>query len=216
MYLSGHPIDGYRDELRQLVDAELAELKPSDNREVTVAGLVVGLRVMHTRRGDRMAFVTLDDKTGRLELAVFSELFSERREKLRKDKLLLVRGTVSVDEYTSGFKMAAESIYDIEEARLRFASNLVIRLNAEHMILGRKLLERLQSMLSSAESGQCGVVFKYATSSAEVVLPAGQRWRVAPTTQLLDELEHVVGDRCVRLIYRPAAVVANNTALSAM
>jgi len=47
---------------------------------------------MQTRRGDRMAFVTLDDRTGRLELAVFSELFERHRDLLAKDTLLVVKG----------------------------------------------------------------------------------------------------------------------------
>jgi DNA polymerase-3 subunit alpha len=87
LYLSGHPIDAYRDELAQITDACLSELRPSEDRNIVVAGLVVGLRMMNTRRGDRMAFVTLDDKTARLEIAVFSDLFSKSRDALRKDNL---------------------------------------------------------------------------------------------------------------------------------
>ena len=92
LYLSGHPIDGYRRDLDQIVDARLAELNPDRDRKLMVAGLVVGLRTMNTRRGERMAFVTLDDQTARLELAVFSDLYSQHRDLIRKDNLLVVNG----------------------------------------------------------------------------------------------------------------------------
>ena len=80
------------------------------------------------------AFVTLDDRTGRLELAVFSELFERHRDLLAKDALLVVKGHVSVDEYTGGFKMSAEEIYNIEQARGAFGSRLVIAVDAAHRI----------------------------------------------------------------------------------
>ncbi|NIO40453.1 MAG: hypothetical protein GTO41_09830, partial [Burkholderiales bacterium] len=72
------------------------------DRTIVVAGLVVATRTMRTRRGDRMIFVTLDDRSGRLELAVFSELYMRHRDLLVKDNLLVVEGFVSVDEYTGG------------------------------------------------------------------------------------------------------------------
>jgi DNA polymerase III subunit alpha len=114
LYLTGHPIARYADELKNFTSASIAELRPADDRAVVIAGLVVGLRVMQTKRGDRMAFVTLDDRTGRLDLAIFSELFERHRELLVKDTLLVVKGHVSVDEYTGGFKMSAEEIYNID------------------------------------------------------------------------------------------------------
>ncbi len=205
LYLSGHPVDAYRAELAQLTDACLSELRPSEDRHVVVAGLVVGLRMMNTRRGDRMAFVTLDDKTARLEIAVFSELFSKSRDALRKDNLLIVQGSVSVDEYTGGFKMAAEQIYDIEEVRSIFAAKLVIRLTADN--ISQELYQSLEHALERSETGGCRVVFQYVTPSEQVTLPAGQRWRVNPTGQLLGDLEELVGENAVGLVYKPITFV---------
>ncbi|MDH3513774.1 MAG: DNA polymerase III subunit alpha, partial [Gammaproteobacteria bacterium] len=90
LYLTGHPIARYAEELKHITNATIAELKPSADSTMVVAGLVVAQRTMQTRRGDRMAFVTLDDRTGRLELAVFSDLYAQSRELLAKDTLLVV------------------------------------------------------------------------------------------------------------------------------
>jgi len=99
LYFSGHPIQRYEAELARRA-TRIVDLKPTADRTVVVAGLVVAMRTMNTRRGDRMAFVTLDDRTGRLELAVFSELYTRHRDLLGKDNLLVVEGHVSVDEYS--------------------------------------------------------------------------------------------------------------------
>jgi DNA polymerase-3 subunit alpha len=161
--------------------------------------------MMNTRRGDRMAFVTLDDKTARLEIAVFSELFSKSRDALRNDNLLIVQGSVSVDEYTGGFKMAAEHIYDIEEARGIFATKLVIRLTPDKIT--QELCQVLEGTLEGSATGGCRVVFHYVTPSEQVTLPAGKRWRVHPTGQLLKDVEDLVGKNGVRLVYKPITFI---------
>ncbi|MCK4587844.1 MAG: DNA polymerase III subunit alpha, partial [Gammaproteobacteria bacterium] len=90
LYLTGHPIDRYEAEVEQLVSHRIAVLNPNSNQSITVAGLVVAIRTMNTRRGDKIAFVTLDDRTGRLELAVFSEAYHQYRDLLAKDRLVVV------------------------------------------------------------------------------------------------------------------------------
>jgi DNA polymerase III subunit alpha len=136
LYLTGHPIARYADELEHFTSATIAELRPTQDRDVVIAGLVVAMRVMQTKRGDRMAFITLDDRTGRLELAVFSDMFERYRGLLVKDTLLVVKGGVSVDEYTGGFKMSAEEIYNIDQARAAFGSRLVIQVDAQQAANG--------------------------------------------------------------------------------
>jgi len=200
LYLSGHPINAYRDDLAQIVDAAIGELNPTQGGTVVVAGLIVGLRVMNTRRGDRMAFVTLDDQTGRLELAVFSELFNRHRDLLRKDNLLVVSGQVNVDEYTGGFKMAAEALYDIEQARSDFSDRLVIDLRRERLTIDT--LSELESALKAAESGNCPVWIRYVTDDAEGILRVGEDWRVKTSEKLISRLRDIVGQDCVTVAYR--------------
>ena len=67
------------------------------------------MRVMKNKRGENFAFITLDDKSGRLELSVFAEKYNVYREILVKDALLVVQGVVSEDSFTGGLKMLAES-----------------------------------------------------------------------------------------------------------
>ena len=201
LYLTGHPIARYERELEHIVDSTIAELKPTENKTVVVAGLVVGMRAMQTRRGDRMAFVTLDDRTGRMELAVFSDLFEKYRELLVKDALLVVEGQVSMDEYSGGFKMSAERLYHIDQARAVFASGLEIDTDAA--LLSGSFVAALKQLLKPATPGGCPVVLRYDNGEARAEIALGLEWRVTPTSLLLERLAGLAGAGHVRLIYPP-------------
>ncbi|BAV33857.1 DNA polymerase III subunit alpha [Sulfuricaulis limicola] len=200
LYLTGHPIARYAEELKAITDATIAEIKPSSDSTLVVAGLVVAQRTMQTRRGDRMAFVTLDDRTGRLELAVFSDLYAQSRELLAKDTLLVVEGQVSVDEYTGGFKMSAEKLYNIDQARAAFSARLVIDVNAEQA--GNGFVEELKEILRPAAQGKCPVYLHYRSPQAEAEIVLGDEWRISPTNNVLERLSRLAGESSVHLIYR--------------
>jgi DNA polymerase-3 subunit alpha len=199
LYLTGHPIARYADELREITDASIADLKPTQDRTIVVAGLVVAIRTMQTRRGDRMAFVTLDDRTGRLELAVFADMYSQYRELIVKDTLIVVEGQVSVDEYTGGFRMSAETIYNIDQARAAFGRRLIIDLPSERTANG--FVDDLREILSPALNGKCPVTLRYRNQSAEAEILLGEEWMVTPSTALLDRLAVLAGDGHIRLDY---------------
>jgi DNA polymerase-3 subunit alpha len=199
LYLTGHPIARYEQELARFIDSTIAELKPTEDKNIVVAGLVVGMRAMQTRRGDRMAFVTLDDRTGRLELAVFSELYERHRDLLAKDTLLVVEGQVSMDEYSGGFKMSAERIYNIDQARGSFASRLEIDVDAALAATG--FMQELKQVLKPATPGNCLVCVRYDAGPACAEIVLGPEWKVTPGGALLDRLSGLAGEGRVRLIY---------------
>ncbi len=199
LYLTGHPIARYQEELAKITQTSLADLKPTQDRGVVVAGLVVAIRAMNTRRGDRMAFVTLDDRSGRLELAVFSEQYERSRELLVKDTLLIVEGQVSVDEYSGGFRMSADKLYSIDQARAAFAARLEIDVNAD--LAGNGFVAELKQILKPATPGRCPVYLHYHTKEAAAEIQLGQEWRVMPSGAVLEHLTRLAGDGHVRLIY---------------
>ena len=199
LYLTGHPICRYEAELAHITDCSLAELRPVDDRTVVVAGLVVGMRVLNTRRGDRMAFVTLDDRTGQLELAVFSEQFESHRELLGKDNLLIVEGQVSVDDFTGRFRMSAERIYDLDHARDAMASRLEIDVDAQ--LAGNGFAGELREILKPATPGRCPVHLQYRREDAEAQIVLGEEWRIIPSGVVLERLSQLAGQEHVRLIY---------------
>jgi DNA polymerase III subunit alpha len=199
LYLTGHPITRYETELTQFVTARLAELRPDAQQTAVVAGLMVGLRTMSARRGGRLAFVVLDDRTARLEVSVFPEVFQRYRDLLVKDKLLIVEGSVVTDEYTGGYRMTAERLYDVDQAREAYAKQLIIALDGRRTVNG--FTQKLGQTLAPFRDGACPVCIEYRNQRAEARLTLSADWRIRPTEELLRRLGDLAGPGQVRLVY---------------
>ncbi len=145
-YLSGHPIDPYRDELRALIGHNLGDLdrlwsdRPEDQRRgwrqeatVVVAGQVVGMR----KRGDSQAFVQLEDGRGRIECAFFAEAYYEFAQLLTRDRILVVEGGLREDEFSGGFSLRARRCWDYTQVCSQHAQRLSVKLDLrQHDTLG--------------------------------------------------------------------------------
>lgn len=198
LYLTGHPIDRYLDELGNFTTSRLNALNPVRNQTVVVAGLVFAMRTMNTKRGGKLAFVTLDDRSARFEIAIFSEEYEHYRDQLAKDKLVVVEGEVTVNE-DGGFRMRTQKVYDLEQARNHFAKALVIRLDEQQAANG--FVPELGGILEPFLEGSCPIVVEYVRHDARARLRFGDDWRVSPNETLLNRLRHLSGEERVRLHY---------------
>ncbi|MEM7408059.1 MAG: DNA polymerase III subunit alpha [Pseudomonadota bacterium] len=193
LYLTGHPVNRYREELGELVKSRLSQLQPDPKRSQRAAGLVVAMRVMNSRRG-RMAAVTLDDGSARVEVVLYSDVFQRVQQYLAKDRVLIAEGVVSVDEFTGGSAMTADDIYDIEEARLRFARAVIVQLPVrDGGCDAEATLAALRDTLDPYRDGAARLYIAYARQDAEALLPCGDGWRVSPREELLERLRNVNG-----------------------
>lgn len=199
LYLTGHPIDEFDAELTHLVSSRIADVKP-DKAKQTLAGLVVAFRVMKTKRGDTMAFVTLDDRTGRMEVAVFSDTYTAHRDKLVKDALLVIEGQVSHDDYSGGLKMRADSVTDLAEARQERVAS--IRINWRNDQLPLDFSQQLRQVLEPHREGGCYVAVHYQRADVSGNITLGRDWLVTPNDELLQNLRGLYGVTQVELIYR--------------
>jgi DNA polymerase-3 subunit alpha len=206
LFLSGHPIAEYEAELRQLVPARIADLggpRPTADtrgfgggKNVTVAGLVLEIR----RRGSRMTLL-LDDRSGRIEVSLFDDVWQQHRAVIARDAILVVEGQLRFDEFIEDWRINAKKLTSIDELREREARRLVIRLPGAAG--DERLLQRLEETLRARRGGQCGVAVHYIGDEARGTLALGEEWSVKPTRQLLDELGALVGRDGVRLMYGP-------------
>ncbi|MGB3611080.1 MAG: DNA polymerase III subunit alpha [Cellvibrio sp.] len=198
LYLTGHPIDEYDSELNHLVSSRIADLKPEKSNQ-TVAGLVVAQRVMKTKRGDTMAFVTLDDRTGRIEVAIFADTYNQSRDLLLKDGLLVINGQVSYDDYNGLLKMRADAISLLSDVRQEKARELCLEL--ESGSLPANFVRELSEILDPYREGRCPLVIDYQRSNARAQLRLGDAWLVRPEDDLLQRLRDQYGTAKVRLVY---------------
>ncbi len=198
-YLSGHPIDQYCLELNQFVSAKIGLLSPDQGQNVIVAGLVASVRFMQTKRGDRMAFVSLDDGTGRLELAVFSDVLQQSRELLVKENIVIVEGDVAIDDYSGGFRMSCQRLLSLEQARSNYVKQIIINLHANQC--QEETLQQLQTILASHLQGACPVIVKYHQSWANAQFALSNDWRVQPRDSLLHQLRDSFGTEAIVVDY---------------
>jgi DNA polymerase-3 subunit alpha len=211
LWLTGHPITRFEPELRKFTTCRIVDLQPKRDATLVVAGLVLAIRTMKTRKGDMMAFVTLDDRSARVELAVFSDVYTRCRDLLAKDKLLVVEGEVSVDEYSSSYKMSAREIYDIDKAREIYARRLMLRVDGRRA--GSDFAGRLAKLLSPYREGSCPVRVNYVTDGASAELSLGKEWRVKPTDELLHRLADLLGPEAVALDYQKTPNLSTTSAI---
>lgn len=109
LYVSGHPLDRYRSAMSQYARHRIAELREAEDGSVTtVAGRVRDMRVIHTRKGQDMAFVQLEDLTDVAEMVVFPALFAEAKAILQNEPVVLVKAKVQLQD--EGVKLLAGSI----------------------------------------------------------------------------------------------------------
>ena len=194
LYLTGHPIDTYVDDLKGLGITWLENLERT-KYTVRVAGLVVSLRVIRNKRGESLAFVTLDDRSGRIEIAVYADLFSDCRDKLGEDTLIVIEGDVSYDEFTNGLKMRASRVDTLEQAREKSASGLKIHLEKNNPEFADILISTIRPHLG----GECPVIIAYHVSGIVGEIVLGDEYQVYPSNSLLLDLKKLVGADCVKL-----------------
>ncbi|MBG6244095.1 DNA polymerase III subunit alpha [Candidatus Symbiopectobacterium sp. 'North America'] len=199
LYLTGHPITQYLKEIeRYAAGLRLKDMHPTDRGKVTtVVGLVLAARVMVTKRGNRIGVCTLDDRSGRLEVMLFIEALDKYQHLLEKERILIVSGQVSFDDFSGGLKMMAREVMDISEAREKYARGLAISLTDRQ--IDDQLLNRLRQSLEPHRSGTIPVHLYYQREDACVRLRFGAAWRVTPTDVLLNDLRTLLGNTQVEL-----------------
>jgi DNA polymerase-3 subunit alpha len=130
LYVTGHPIDDYEKEIRQFVRQRIVDLRP-EKRPQFIAGLIVDVRVMRSKRGDNIAFVVLDDRSARIEVAVFADCYADYKDKLVKDSIVVIEGIVNFDDYSESQKVRAKSVTTFIEARQHYAKGVLIQCHAK-------------------------------------------------------------------------------------
>lgn len=210
LYLSGHPIDRYRDELTQMTGRRISDHidalesrktpggKYGQEQDVLVAGLITSLRVKNTRSG-KMAFIVLDDRSARVDVMIRPEDYQKYSALVARDRLLVVQGGMGLDDFSGGYRIRARQLYDLDQARAAFGKGLEIGLNASARING--FLDHLDAALKPHRNGRCPVWVRYHGDTAFTRLRLGQDWRVQPSELLLEKLRGIVGPEGVRVLY---------------
>jgi len=192
LYVSEHPLDAVRDQLRRRVDVPLAELERRRDGEVlTIAGIVSTLKQLTTKKGDPMVFARLDDLTGSAEVVVFNSVYAASRELLEADRILVVKGRV--DHKQEGeTKLIAIEVGEFEVSRP--AEEVRLKVDARRAPAG---IVRDLSYVMKDFPGEAKVVLALETSDGLKTLELGPGYRVAPVPDFYAEVKALLGEAAV-------------------
>ncbi len=195
LYVSDHPLFGIEHVLTQHADTAIASLTGEDGKPegstVTVAGLITGLQVKRTKKGDLWAIVTVEDLEGAIECLFFPSAYMTVSTMLAQDAVVVVRGRVnrrddSVSIYASDLTMPELS----EGPR----GPVVVTLDTARATAG--LIEQLKAVLS-AHPGSTEVRVRLSQPGRSVLMKLGDSYRVNATEALFGDLKVILGSRCL-------------------
>ncbi|MBI1978147.1 MAG: DNA polymerase III subunit alpha [Candidatus Omnitrophica bacterium] len=195
-YVSAHPLTKYEKVLRTYANAtsfNLSEFK--DQEEVAIGGIINTIRQITTKKGDRMAFVGLEDLDGRSEIIVFPEMFRTSVNLLEKDRIVFIRGKANVREDTP--KVIAEEIISIDDVEKKMTKVISIDLLTAGLDL--ETLKKIKEILTQ-HPGSTPVYISFRDPSGRrTVVNSGEGFKVETQSALLQELEQLLGSGAVRI-----------------
>lgn len=200
LYLTGHPIDVYRNELKSFVPSQINELTPTRRGVTTVfAGLVVDIANFPNRM-----MMTLDDGTARIEISANHERFNRFKEIIQLDKVVVIEGEIYEREGFDRPMGRLTKAFSLNEIRQKRANSIKITLTAEHFSksLSRDLQQILTPYTNIDMSAHIPVILYLDYPYATTELHLGLNWKVAPLDELLAKLRDYFGKEALHIEYQ--------------
>lgn len=211
LYLTGHPITKYRRELEKITNKKISQLlndnyniKESwqvreETKMVLVAGLLDHVRLRSSAKG-RIAFLTLDDESGRIEVAVFADDYAKYAHLLVKDAILIINGSLGWDEFVSRIRIRANKIWSFDEYLKKYGE--VLSINVQAVDSSSSLVQKLERLLLPFKNGNCRVLVEYQNNSIGARLGFSEEWKVSLDKNLLHCLSEVAEISATRVTYK--------------
>lgn len=207
VYISGHPLEEYVEKLRKnttavttdfVLDEETGAVKVKDNEKVIVGGMITDKTIKYTKNNKAMAFITLEDLLGTVEIIIFPKDFERYHAKLESDAKVFVQGRASVEEDRNG-KIICEKIFSFEETKrelwLQFADLQTYAMKEEELF----------AMMRNYDGNDSVVIYLSAQKQMKR-LPASRN--VAINGDLLEALYEFIGKNNVKLVEKSLEGIA--------
>ncbi len=200
-FITGHPLDKYKEkleDLRALSTQEVCAMKNSTGKDesVTTAGIITGLKVLKSKKGDFYAQGSLEDTSGKVELIVFPEAYRKLGEKTKLTVPVLVKCGVRIEEGASA-KITINEIQSLEDAKVPLARSLRIRIPLESAT--ENTVDALHSLFDE-KKGEAKVLFDVERTGDFMVVMEAEGYNVLPDRNFIARVEALCGRGAVRVI----------------
>jgi DNA polymerase-3 subunit alpha len=193
-YITGHPLDRFKEEVKRFATCSIQDLFGlKDKSNVRMAGVVEKLKIKRTKRGNKMAIMTLEDPTGSTEVILFPDVFEKYSPFLKGDDPLLITGTAEKDDNAA--KILAQEVTSLERERQNAIRS--IELGLDEQVVSRDNLQEIRDIFSRYP-GESFVRFRVDTGQGkQVVIAAHRTFRVFPCNEMLGEIEAIIGQKVI-------------------
>lgn len=189
-YITGHPLEKYGGLLEKFTDANALSIRDVPNGKTSrIGGIVRGVKPLRTKKGDMMAFATIEDMHGSVEIVIFPGVFAESGDLLFDDNIILIQGEVQQEE--NGAKMLAEKIVPIDKAEETWTA--AIRINLNMQLIETETLKQLKSIMTK-HPGSCRVFFHMQLPDvSETVIALPDAMKLKAGIELSREISGLLG-----------------------
>jgi DNA polymerase-3 subunit alpha len=193
-YITGHPLDGYTQDLAWFTDANSASISEAGHKKkVSLAGIPGKVLIKTTRKGNKMAIVTLEDLHGSVEVILWPEIFSASEDLLASEEPVLIKG--EVDAEGSLPKVLADEIHPLSEAKNHWIGKVHIHLRTPG--LEKETLLQIKNILSAHKgSNETFLHFNFPDNNVRTIrVDAGLR--VQPSDEVVRDIEAILGEEAI-------------------
>ncbi len=190
LYITGHPLSGYAQEIKKLSTADTAQIPAlPEGKEVVLTGIARTVREITTKKGERMAFLSLEDLRGVIEVVVFADVYCNCQELLKSDKPLVVKGTITSDE--RGPKIISSDILSLSHALEKGIASLDIQLSIAG--LTPEKFAGLKKIVAG-HKGSCPLfIHLNMPGKGKVTISLPPSLNVTPSASLIKEIDAFLG-----------------------
>ncbi len=198
-YLTGHPVDLHKSELKEVITEDLADLDLSSSKKGMFAGIVTNIRSIDSKKG-RIGLVTLEDARRQIEIRLFPEKYQEFINKIEKERVLVAIGEWDHNDLIDRYQLTANMLMDMEE--LRNEGLIALELVWRETLLDDNAVKHLQELLGQHRDGHVSLKIRYTQYAGTTgCISLGENWKIRPNQHLLDNLKGCYGPDSIRYAY---------------
>jgi DNA polymerase-3 subunit alpha len=196
-YISGHPLDKYQKEQQYFSNLNWKELENyQDKKEIQTGAILTQIKTHLDRKGNIMAFITLEDKFNSFEGVVFASIYEKYSSYLNKGEIIFVKGKVSETSENS-FRLLCDEIIPISEVWHRFSNGLYLVINPK--LIKETVINKLQKLIQK-HPGDMPLYFEMKTNgNSNGLIMRSKKFQVILTDEFLRELQKIIGEGNIQI-----------------
>jgi len=201
-YITGHPLTKFEDLLDKFTNANTISLmEKNDGEIVRVGGIIINIKTIKTKKGDLMAFVTLEDQHGTIEIVVFSSTYAAIHELLVEDNAVIIHGQVKKDE--NSVKILADTLVPIEKAEETWTASIHFNLNKNKT--EKDLLLRLNDILKRYPGSCYAYIHLFSPEETDTVIALPDTMKLKAGSSLTRAVNDLLGYNAVETVCKSSS-----------